>query len=112
VTIRVNHLEGSKESFKVQTKKCTLQLTTSDDILSLKLIIGSTITVSTRNGFLTVPKRLQSADNYLYSKQNAAVDSDYVNAVLLCDDADNNSPDGFFFLWTPHVTERLQVTTQ
>ncbi len=60
------------------------------------MILGSTITVSTQNGFPTVPKPLQSADNYLYSKQNAS-DLDYVNVILLYDNTDNNSLNGFFF---------------
>ncbi len=72
--------------------------TTSDGILAIKEILGSTIVVSTRNGFPTAPKQLQAADNYLFSKQTAG-DSEYVNAVLPHhdEDEDDNSPNGFFF---------------
>jgi hypothetical protein len=96
VTLCINFLDGTKESSKVQTKKSTLQFTTSDAILLLKIIIWSTITVSTRNGFPAAPKQLRSSDNHLYSKQNTR-DLHYVSVVLLCDNAVNNSPSGFFF---------------
>jgi hypothetical protein len=75
----------------------------------LKTILGSTITVSTRNGFPTAPKRLRAADDYLFSKQTAG-NSEYVNAVLPDDDVET-SPNGYYFLWT-HGTEKLRVTTQ
>ena len=52
VTLRVNRLDGLKESCKVKTIKYRLQFTTSDEIKLLKKILGSTITVSTRKGFL------------------------------------------------------------
>jgi hypothetical protein len=66
---------------------------------------GSTITVSTRNGFPTAPKRLRAADDYLFSATQTAGDSDYINAVLPhVEDEDDNSPNGYFFLWT-HETE-------
>jgi hypothetical protein len=51
VTLRVNRLDGSKESCKVTTVKSSLQFTTTDDILMLQTIRGSTITVSTYIGF-------------------------------------------------------------
>jgi hypothetical protein len=53
VTLHVNHLDGSKESCKDKTKKFTLQFTTSDDLLMLKMVLGSTITVSTWSVFST-----------------------------------------------------------
>jgi hypothetical protein len=109
VTLRVNRLYRSKESCKVKTLKSSLQFTTTDGISKLQTILGSTITVSTRNGFPTAPKRLRAADDYLFSTQTAG-DSDYVNAVLPHDeDGDDNSPHGYFFLWT-HETEKLRVT--
>jgi hypothetical protein len=108
VTLRVNRLDGSKESCKVKTAKYRLQFTTDDKIKMLKKILGSTITVSTRNGFPTAPKRLLAGDDYLFSKQTAG-DSEYVNAVL--PDDDNNSANGYYFLWT-RETEKLRVTTQ
>jgi hypothetical protein len=76
----------------------------------LQTILGSTITVSARNGFPTAPKRLRAADDYLFSTQTAG-DSDYVNAVLPQHDKgdDDNSPNSYFFLWT-HETEKLRVT--
>ena len=110
VTHRVNRSDGSKESCKVKTQKFILQFTTSDDISTLKKILGSTITVSTRNGFPTAPKRLRVGDDYIFSKQNAS-DSDFVNAILPDDDADANSPNGYWFLWT-RETDKLRVTTQ
>jgi hypothetical protein len=108
VTLRANRLDGSKESCKIKTAKFSLQFTTSEEIKTLKKILGTTITVSTRNGFPTAPKRLRATDDYLYSKQTAG-DSEYVNAVL----PDNHvtSPNGYFFLWT-RGTEKLRVTTQ
>jgi hypothetical protein len=110
VTLRVNRLDGSKESCKVKTKKNSLQFATIDGISALKKILGSTITVSARNGFPTAPKRLRAADDYLFSKQTAG-DSEYVNAVLPHDEDDDydNSPNGYFFLWTQE-TEKLRVT--
>jgi hypothetical protein len=93
-----------------QNKKNSLQFATIDGISALKKILGSTITVSTRNGFPTAPKRLRAADDYLFSKQTAG-DSEYVNAVLPHDEDDDydNSPNGYFFLWTQE-TEKLRVT--
>jgi hypothetical protein len=74
----------------------------------LQTILGSTITVSTRNGFPTAPKRRRAADDYLFSTQTAE-DSNYVNTVLPHDeDEDDNSPNGYFFLWT-HETERYEL---
>jgi hypothetical protein len=105
VTLRLNCLDGSKESCKIKTKKFTLQFTTSDDLLMLKSVLGSTITVSTRSGFPTAPKRLRAADNYLFSKQTAG-NSEYVNAVLPAGDENDNSPNGYYFLWT-RGTEKL-----
>jgi hypothetical protein len=65
VTLCVNCLDGSKESCKVKTKKYTLQFTTSDNTLMLKMVLGSTITVSTQNGFPTALKQqMQAADDY------------------------------------------------
>jgi hypothetical protein len=99
-------LDGSKEFFKVTTIKSSLQFTTTGGILMLQTILGSTITVSSPNGFPTDTKRLRAADDYLFSTQIAG-DSDYVNAVLPHDeDGDDNSPNGYFFLWT-HETEKL-----
>jgi hypothetical protein len=89
VTLCVNHLDGSKESCKVKTKKSTLQFTTSDDLLTLKPALGSTITVSTQNGFPTAPKWLRAADDCLFSKQTAG-DSEYINAILPDDENDNS----------------------
>ena len=109
VTLRVNRLDGSKESCKIQTKKYALQFTTSAEISMLKAILGSTITVSARNGFPTAPKQLQASDNYLFTNQTAG-NSEYVNAVLP-DDDDPNSQNGYYFLWT-HGTDKLRVTTQ
>jgi hypothetical protein len=109
VTLRVNRLDGSKESCKVKTKKHALQFTTSGDITTLKTILGATITVSTRAGFPTAPKRLRATDDYLFSKQTAG-NSEYVNAVLVHDE-DDNSPNGYYFLWT-EGTEKLRITTQ
>jgi hypothetical protein len=98
VTLRVNRLDGSKESCKVTTVKSSLQFTTTGGISKLQTRLGSTITVSTRNGFPTAPKRLRAADDYLFSTQIAG-DSDYVNAVLPHDeDEDANSLTGYFFL--------------
>ena len=91
----------------MKTAKYRLQFTTSDGIKMLKKILGSTITVSTRNGFPTAPKRLLAVDKYLFSKQTAG-DSEYVNAVL--PDGDESSK-GYYFLWT-RETEKLRVTTQ
>jgi hypothetical protein len=109
VTLRVNRLDGSKESCKVKTIKASLQFTTTDGISMLQSILGSTITVSTRNGFPTAPKRLRASDDYLFSTQTAG-DSEYVNAVLPLDEGDcDNSPHGYFFLWT-RETEKLRVT--
>ncbi len=108
VTLRVNRLDGSKESCKVKTAKFSLQFTSRDEIKMLKKILGTTITVSTRSGFPTAPKRLRAVDDYLFSKQTAG-DSEYVNAVL--PDNDVTSPNGYFFLWT-RGTEKLRVTTQ
>jgi hypothetical protein len=108
VTLRVNRLDGSKESCKVKTKKYTRQFTTSDDITMLKTVLGGTITVSTRAGFPTAPKRLRATDEYLFSKQTAG-NSEYVNAIVPCDD--DNPPTGYYFLWT-EGTEKLRVTTQ
>jgi hypothetical protein len=109
VTLRISRLDGSKEFFKVTTIKSSLQFTTTGGILMLQTILGSTITVSSPNGFPTDTKRLRAADDYLFSTQIAG-DSDYVNAVLPHDeDGDDNSPNGYFFLWT-HETEKLWVT--
>jgi hypothetical protein len=109
VTLRVNRLDGSKESCKVTTVKLSLLFTTTDGISMLQTILGSTITVSTRNGFPTTPKCLRAADDYLFSTQTDG-DSDYVNPVLPHDeDHHDNSPKGYFFLWT-HETEKLRVT--
>jgi hypothetical protein len=109
VILHVNRLDGLKESRKVTTVKSSLQFTTTGGISMLQTILGSTITVSTFNGFPTAPKRLRAADDYLFSMQTAG-DSDYVNAVLPHDqDNDDNSPNGNFFLWT-HDTEKLRVT--
>jgi hypothetical protein len=46
-TPSMNHSDGVKQSWKVQTKKSSPQFTTRDKILTLKMILGSTITVST-----------------------------------------------------------------
>jgi hypothetical protein len=108
VILRVNCLDGSKESCKVTTVKSSLQFTTTDGISMLQTILGSTITVSTRNGFPKAAKRLRAADDYLFSTQTAG-DSDYVNAVLPHEEDDGaNSPNGYFFLWT-HETESYEL---
>jgi hypothetical protein len=49
VTLGVNRLDGSKESFKVTTVKSSLQFTTTNGISMLQAILGSMITVSPRN---------------------------------------------------------------
>jgi hypothetical protein len=56
VTLCVNCLDGSKESCKVRIKKYALQFTASEDMWMLKMVLGLTITVSTRNGFPTALK--------------------------------------------------------
>jgi hypothetical protein len=95
----------------MKTAKYWLQFTTTDKIKMLKKILGSTITVSTRNGFPTAPKQLLAGDDYLFSKQTAG-DSEYVNTVLPDDDKSNsNSVNRYYFLWT-RETEKLRVTTQ
>jgi hypothetical protein len=83
VTLCVNHLDGSKKSCKVKAKKTgALQFTTNDGILTLKMVLGSTNTVSTWNGFPAAPKRLRATDeDSLFSKQTTG-DSEYINAVL------------------------------
>ena len=75
----------------------------------LKVILGSTITVSTRNGFPRAAKWLQAANDYLFSKQ-IPKDFKYINAVLPDDeDEDGNSSNGYYFVWT-HETEKLRVS--
>jgi hypothetical protein len=97
VTLRVNCLDGSKESCKVKTLKSSLQSTTTDGIAMLQKILGSMITVSTPNAFLTASERQRAANDYLFSTQTAG-DSEYLNAVLPHEeDVDNNSPNGYFF---------------
>jgi hypothetical protein len=76
VTLRVNRLDGSKESCKVTTIKSSLQSTTTGGILMLQTMLGSTITVSTCHGFPIAPKHLRAADDYFFSTQTAG-DSDY-----------------------------------
>ena len=108
MTLRVNGFDGSKESCKVKTLKSSLQFTTTDGIVMLQTILGSTITVSTCNGFLTAPKHLRAVDDYLFSLQTS-MNSKYVNAVLPHDeDGEDNSPNGYFFLLTQE-TEKYKL---
>jgi hypothetical protein len=58
VTLHINHLDCAKESCKVKTNKYSLQIMTGDEIALLKTILGSSITISARNGFPIAPKRL------------------------------------------------------
>jgi hypothetical protein len=104
VTLRINRLDCAKESCKVKTNKYSLQFTTRDEITLLKTILGSTITISARNGFPTAPKRLRADDEYRFSKQTAGA-SEYVNAIL------PGILNGFFFLFTED-TGKLRVTSR
>jgi hypothetical protein len=81
VTLRINCLDCAKESCKVKTNKYSLQFTTGDEITLLRTILGSSITISARNGFPTAPKRLQVADEYGFLKQTAGA-LEYVNVIL------------------------------
>ena len=114
VTLRVNRSDGAKESCKVKTKKMFLQFTTSREICKLKSVLGCSITVSSRMGFPTAPKRLQAGDNYLFTKQTAGM-SEYVNAILppLPDDELDLHPtsNGYYFLWCQD-TEKVRITTR
>jgi hypothetical protein len=74
----------------------------------LKTILGSSITISARNGFPTAPKRLRVADDYGFSKQTAGA-SVYVNAIL--HNVDAGVLNGFIFLFTED-TEKLRVTSR
>ncbi len=47
----------------------------------LEAILGSTITVSTRNGFPRAPKQLRAADDYLFSEQTVS-EYEYVSEVI------------------------------
>jgi hypothetical protein len=55
VTLRVNRLDGAKQSCKIRMIKKSLQFTTSKEIAKLKTIIGSSITVSVNSGFPVAP---------------------------------------------------------
>jgi hypothetical protein len=110
VTLRVNRLDGAKESCKIRTNKKVLQFTTSDEIAKLKTILGSSITVSVNSGFPAAPKRIRAADEYIFSSQTAS-ESEFVNAVLPEDILESHRPNGFIFLWSQE-TEKLRVTTQ
>jgi hypothetical protein len=114
VTLRVNRLDGAKESSKVKTKKESLQFTTTGEITKLKTVLGSMITVSARNGFPTAPKRIRAAETYALCKQTAG-ELEFVNAILPYDSDDDlpqaHKEKGFFFLWSREV-EKLRVTTR
>jgi hypothetical protein len=71
--------------------------------------MGASITVSVNNGFLTAPKRIRAADNYLFTWQTAS-ESEFVNAIVPEDIVALNRPIGFFFLFCLDM-EKLCVTT-
>jgi hypothetical protein len=110
VTLRVNRLDGAKESCKIRTNKSTLRFTSSEDITKLKTILGSTITVSVNSGFPPAPKRVRAADDYVFTSQTAS-ETEFVNAILPQDISNSHRPNGFIFLWCED-TEKLRVTTQ
>jgi hypothetical protein len=110
VTLRVNRLDGAKESCKIRTEKSTLQFTSSEEIAKLKTILGSSITVSVNSGFPKAPKRIRAADDYLFTSQTAS-ESEFVNAVVPQDILNTHRPNGFLFLFCQD-TEKLCVTTQ
>jgi hypothetical protein len=106
LTLRVNRLDGAKESCKIRTKKSTLQFTSSNKISKLKTILGSSITVSVNNGFPPAPKRIQAADDYLFLSQTAS-ESEFVNGIVPQDVLESHRPNGFYFLWCQD-TEKLR----
>ena len=110
VTLRVNRLDGAKESCKIRTQKSTLQFTSSNKIAKLKTILGSSITVSVNSGFPKAPKRIRAGDDYLFTSQTAS-ESEFVNAVVPQDILNTHRPNGFLFLFCQD-TEKLRVTTQ